>query len=112
MQRTPRRISLGWIALAGLCVATAALPVCAREPGPEDLVVALKPHALVHDRQYTLGEVADVSGGDAEAARRLGSLVLGASPRLGYTEQLLRAWCAPTSVASWPSALPGKARGC
>ena len=87
LHRTPP----GWIVLAGLCLAAAALPARALDAESGAVVVKLKPYALVHERQYALGEIADISGGDADAVRRLASLALGGSPRLGYTEQLARA---------------------
>src|SRR5262245_52430894 len=75
---------------AGLCLATAAVSAegddAAREPAP--LHVKLKALALVHERQYALGDVAEVAGGDAGAVQRLSSVRLGKAPRLGYTEQL------------------------
>lgn len=50
--------------------------------------VSLKSLVLVRERQIALRDVADVAGGDGQAAGRLGSIHLGRAPRLGYTEEL------------------------
>jgi flagella basal body P-ring formation protein FlgA len=78
--------------LAGLAFAAAAAPagtIDAQETAIP-VHVRLKSVALVHEREVSLRDVAEVAGGDAEAAERLGSVYLGRAPRLGYTEQLSR----------------------
>jgi flagella basal body P-ring formation protein FlgA len=86
----PRGIFPGSTLPAGLCLAAAAFSACATdaERAPAPIVVTLKTRALVHERLYALGDVADVAGGDADVVRRLKAVRLGKSPRLGYTEQL------------------------
>jgi len=80
----------GPMLFAGVCLAAAALSAGAAdaERTPAPILAKLKTRALVHERQIALGDVAEVAGGDAEAVRRLNSVRLGKSPRLGYTEQV------------------------
>jgi flagellar basal body P-ring formation protein FlgA len=76
--------------LAGFGLAAAAFPAGATDAqaSADPLHVRLKSLVLVRERQIALRDVADVSGGDAQAAARLGSIHLGRAPRLGYTEEL------------------------
>ncbi len=74
---------------AGMFLATVALSAIAAEASPlNDIHVRLKAHALVHERQFALGDIAETTGADAGAVSRLGALRLGNSPRYGYTERL------------------------
>lgn len=86
----PRGILRAPMLFAGLCLAAAAFSAGAAdaERAPVPLLAKLKTRALVHERQYALGDIAQVTGGDADAVSRLNSVRLGKSPRLGYTEQL------------------------
>lgn len=76
--------------LAGLGLPAAALAAGAIDaPIPAVQVrVSLKSLVLVRERQIALRDVADVTGGDAQAVAQLGSIHLGRAPRLGYTEDL------------------------
>jgi len=70
--------------LAGLAFAASA----ASEDRAAAVHVRLKSLALVHERQVSLRDVAELAGEDAQAVERLGSVPLGRAPRLGYTERL------------------------
>ncbi len=55
---------------------------------PQDVIITVRPQSEVMGGSFTLGEIADIRGGDKPLRDRLGAIQIGVSPLPGYSRTI------------------------